>query len=214
MLVPTVVLITVNERLYGGLTPYAAVPGDPTGADSLGDYLERFPRLVTAAHRSRTSGSSSGRRSARSRSSRSSCWPASLRERLAVALPDVVDVEVTAGFLAALCAAQVARRGVPRARVIEETRSSPAASCCPRCRSAPRCAPGRCATRRAIGAALAALDARRERVAAGRRRARRRELAPPDGPLPWGGAEVVVARPSPRRVVFLLARELWREREL
>src|SRR3712207_8032142 len=32
----------------------------------------------------------------------------SVRERLSVALPSVVDVEVTAGFLVALCAAQVA----------------------------------------------------------------------------------------------------------
>jgi hypothetical protein len=40
---------SLNDVLYGGLTPYAAKlgGGSPTGADSLGDYLERTPRLVT-----------------------------------------------------------------------------------------------------------------------------------------------------------------------
>ena len=83
------------------------MPGDPTGASSFSDYVERSERLVTL-------------------------WVdldwgilvwapfgalaffalellvRSLRERLHVALPSVVDVEVTAGFLVALCAAQVA----------------------------------------------------------------------------------------------------------
>ncbi|HEV2813811.1 MAG TPA: hypothetical protein VGW10_11225, partial [Solirubrobacteraceae bacterium] len=47
VLVPAVMLITVNERLYGGLTPYAAVPGDATGASSAGDYAARAERLLT-----------------------------------------------------------------------------------------------------------------------------------------------------------------------
>jgi hypothetical protein len=40
---------TVNERLYGGPTPWSAgKPGvTATGAESVGDYLARIPRLVT-----------------------------------------------------------------------------------------------------------------------------------------------------------------------
>jgi hypothetical protein len=40
---------SLNDVLYGGVTPYAARlgGGSPTGAASLGDYLERIGRLVT-----------------------------------------------------------------------------------------------------------------------------------------------------------------------
>jgi hypothetical protein len=40
---------TVNERLYGGPTPWSAnKPGvTATGAESVGDYLGRIPRLIT-----------------------------------------------------------------------------------------------------------------------------------------------------------------------
>src|SRR4051812_46115448 len=42
-----VVFITINDRLYGGLTPYAARahPGSATGLDDLGDLLGRIPRV-------------------------------------------------------------------------------------------------------------------------------------------------------------------------
>jgi hypothetical protein len=44
-----VVYATVNERLYGGPTPWSAnPPGETaTGASGLVDYVERIPRLVT-----------------------------------------------------------------------------------------------------------------------------------------------------------------------
>ena len=40
---------TLNERLYGGFTPWSALPSgvSPTGAETLGEHLERLPRLVT-----------------------------------------------------------------------------------------------------------------------------------------------------------------------
>jgi hypothetical protein len=43
-----VVYATINDRLYGGLVPSAvAASGEPpTGADSVGEYLERAPRLA------------------------------------------------------------------------------------------------------------------------------------------------------------------------
>jgi hypothetical protein len=44
-----VLYATLNERLYGGLTPWSALPSgvSPTGAETLGEHLERLPRLVT-----------------------------------------------------------------------------------------------------------------------------------------------------------------------
>ena len=44
-----VLYATLNEQLYGGPTPWSALPSgiSPTGADTLGEHLERLPRLVT-----------------------------------------------------------------------------------------------------------------------------------------------------------------------
>ena len=39
---------SLNERLYGGLTPLAVADAPATGASSLSDYAERLPRLVGA----------------------------------------------------------------------------------------------------------------------------------------------------------------------
>ena len=38
--------VSLNERLYGGLTPLAALDGPATGASTAGEHLERAPRLV------------------------------------------------------------------------------------------------------------------------------------------------------------------------
>src|SRR5215207_9287497 len=48
MVASIVVYATINDRLFGGLTPYAASSSgrSPTGADSLGEHLERLPRLA------------------------------------------------------------------------------------------------------------------------------------------------------------------------
>ncbi len=44
-----VLYATLNERLYGGFTPWSQLPSgvSPTGADTVGEYLERVPRLLT-----------------------------------------------------------------------------------------------------------------------------------------------------------------------
>jgi hypothetical protein len=44
-----VLYATLNERLYGGPTPWSALPGglSPTGASSVAMHLERAPRLLT-----------------------------------------------------------------------------------------------------------------------------------------------------------------------
>jgi hypothetical protein len=48
MVASVVVYATINDRLFGGLTPYAASSSgrNPTGAGSLGEHLERLPRLA------------------------------------------------------------------------------------------------------------------------------------------------------------------------
>ncbi len=48
MVASIVVYATVNDRLFGGLTPYAASSSarSPTGADSLWEHVERLPRLA------------------------------------------------------------------------------------------------------------------------------------------------------------------------
>jgi hypothetical protein len=211
VLVPAVALLTANERLYGGVTPYAAVPGHPTGADSVVDYLERFPRIVGILLDPQHG---------------LFVWAPvgvlallalellarSLRERLAVALPGVVHIEVTAGFLAALCAVQllVAVFGAPAlegdwfpGRDLLPALTVGAALCAWGLRHAPRAGTALAAATVGAGAWLL-LGARLGDAS----------LAPPDGPLPWGGAEVVVCAVVSATAVALLGRELWREREL
>src|SRR5204862_515034 len=48
MVASIVVYATLDDRLYGGLTPYAAMASgrSPTGADSVGGHLARAPRLA------------------------------------------------------------------------------------------------------------------------------------------------------------------------
>ncbi|HEY6758831.1 MAG TPA: hypothetical protein VI318_05050 [Baekduia sp.] len=48
VLTSAVVYITVNDRLFGGLTPHDVARGGATGASGLGDHLARAPRLATA----------------------------------------------------------------------------------------------------------------------------------------------------------------------
>jgi hypothetical protein len=101
-----VLYVSINDRLYGGLTPYAVLPADETatGAQGLGDYVGRVPRLLWV-----WVGPPQGLLLwapvcalgfvavwllARSR-----------RERLARLLPEQVDVEVAGGFLVTICAA-------------------------------------------------------------------------------------------------------------
>jgi hypothetical protein len=103
VLTSAVLYVTVGDRLFGGLTPHDVARGGATGASGVAGHLERAPRLATA-------------------------WAGdegillwapffllafvalwrlwrSRRERLAVAVFDQVDVEVTAIFLALIVAA-------------------------------------------------------------------------------------------------------------
>lgn len=106
VLISLIVYISVNGRLYGGWTPYSAnaAPGPPTAIEGVGDVVDRLPRVATlwldpafglllyAPFLALGFGSLWLLRQSR-------------RDRLSRAFPAEVDVEVAAGFLAAICAA-------------------------------------------------------------------------------------------------------------
>ena len=104
----TVLFVSINDRLYGGLTPYAVLPEgeSATGAHGLAAHLERWPRLLWL-----WVGPPEGLL----------LWaPAcalafvalgllarSRREHLARVLGEQADVEVTTAFLLTICATTV-----------------------------------------------------------------------------------------------------------
>ena len=108
VLTSAVLFISINDRLFGGLTPYApsVAPHGGTGAASFGDALARAPRLVGLLV-DRDDGLL--RWAPFLAMALVGLWLLwrSLRDRLALAVPDQVHVEVTAGFLAAVAAAQL-----------------------------------------------------------------------------------------------------------
>ena len=103
-----VLYVSINDRLYGGVTPYAVLPEGETatGAHGLAEHMERWPRLLWL-----WVGPPEGLL----------LWAPicalafvalwllvrSRRERLARVIGEQADVEVTAGFLVAICAAAV-----------------------------------------------------------------------------------------------------------
>ena len=96
VLTSAVVYVTVNDRLFGGLTPHDVARGGATGASGVGEHLERAP----------TAGDRLGRPdegllvwSPFSLLAFVALWRLwrSRRERLAVAVVDQVDVEVDGG---------------------------------------------------------------------------------------------------------------------
>jgi hypothetical protein len=98
---------SLNERLYGGLTPLAAADGPVTGATSTGDYLGRIPRLASLWL---DPGSGLLRWApvlALALLGAGLLWR-SRRERLARLLPEQRDAEHAAFLALAVCAGQVA----------------------------------------------------------------------------------------------------------
>jgi hypothetical protein len=108
VLISVVVFVTVNGRLFGGPTPYAASVADdaPTGAGDLGDYAARLPRLLTLWLGPETGILLTAPFLVLAFVSVWMLWR-SRRERLSRAFPGEVDVEVAAGFLGAIGAAAV-----------------------------------------------------------------------------------------------------------
>ena len=102
-----VMFVSVNDRLYGGVTPYAVLPPPgATGADGVGAHLGRWPRLLGLWADPDTGLALWAPFALLALAALALLWRAR-RERLVAALPQLVDVEVGAGFLAAACAAQV-----------------------------------------------------------------------------------------------------------
>jgi hypothetical protein len=105
-LTSAVVYVTVNDRLFGGLTPHDVARGGATGVWGLADHLARWPRLARVwldpdhgllvwAPFVLLAFVALGL-----------LWR-SRRDRLAVAVADQVDVEVAAALLALIAAAVV-----------------------------------------------------------------------------------------------------------
>ena len=103
-----VLFVSINDRLYGGLTPYAVLPEgvSPTRAHGLAHHLERWPRLVWL-----WVGPPQGLLlwAPLCALAFAAVWllARSRREHLARVLGDQVDVEVTAGFLVTIAAAAI-----------------------------------------------------------------------------------------------------------
>lgn len=192
VLTSAVVYITVNDRLFGGLTPVSArlADGSATGASGLGEHLARIPRVLGALV---------------DRDAGALVWAPVLglavvalgllarsrRERLAVAIPGQIDVEVSATLLALIGAAGVVSAAVARPSLDGAWLVSPDVVAVLPCAVA-LVALGLRRHQR-VGALLAALTlagsvwllvAARVDDTAG--------TAPPQGPLPWGGVERVL----------------------
>ena len=188
-----VLYVTVNDNLYGGPFP-AALLSDPgaTGASGIGAHLARAPRLL-GLWIDRDVGLL--RWAPFAALSFVALWllARSRRERLALALSSQIDVEVTATFYALLCGATVAF-----AVFLAPTIAGPwfagheltcvlapgAALAAWGLRRLPRT--GRALAALTLVASLWLLVAARVDGGAG--------VAPPAGPLPWGGVEHVLPR--------------------
>jgi hypothetical protein len=109
LLIGAVVYVTLNDRLFGGLTPAAArrAPGPPTGADSLSDYAGRIPRLLTALVDPHHGLLRWAPLFALAGVGLLLLWR-SQRDRLAVIASDQVDVEVAAGLCGLIAAVALA----------------------------------------------------------------------------------------------------------
>ncbi|MFL5264939.1 MAG: hypothetical protein ACJ79L_21260 [Anaeromyxobacteraceae bacterium] len=188
-----VLYVTVDDNLYGGPFP-AALLSNPgaTGASGVGAHLARAPRLL-GLWIDRDVGLL--RWAPFAALSFVALWllARSRRERLALALSSQVDVEVTAGFYALLCGATVGF-----ATFLAPTIAGPwfagheltcvlapgAALAAWGLRRLPRT--GRALAAITLVASLWLLVAARFDAGTG--------LAPPGGPVPWGGVEQVLPR--------------------
>ncbi len=193
VLFSAVLFVTLTDRLFGGFTPYAASlsPGGALGADSVGEVLERWPRLV-GWWLDRDDGML--RWAPFAALGLAALWLLwrSRRDRLAVAVPDQVHVEVVAAFLAALCGVQllVATFLAPAlhgdwapARLLLPVVPIGAGLAAWGLRHAPR-----------AGTALAAITLAATGWLLLGARLGDGGLQPPSGPLPWGGVEDVLPR--------------------
>ncbi|HEU4658896.1 MAG TPA: hypothetical protein VFR97_15310 [Capillimicrobium sp.] len=193
VLFSAVMYVSLVDRLYGGLTPYASslADGGGIGASSLGAVLDRWPRLV-GWWLDRDDGVL--RWAPFAALGFVSLWLLwrSRRDRLAVAVGDQVHVEVAAAFLAGLCALQLAvatflapamHGDWAPARLLLPVAPVGAALAGWGLRHAPR-----------AGAALAAITVAGTAWLLAGLRLGDGGLQPPSGPVPWGGAQDLLPR--------------------
>jgi hypothetical protein len=192
VLTSAVVYITINDRIFGGLTPASSrlSSGSPTGADDAGGWLERVPRVL-GVFVDRDGGAL--RWAPVLALALVALWVLwrSRRERLATIIDDQIDVEVTSTLLALVAAAGLLSAAFARPSL-----------------HGPWLVPPDVVVILPAAAALGALALRRhQRVAAvltavtvagsiwllaGARLGDDAGVAPPQGPLPWGGVERVL----------------------
>jgi hypothetical protein len=188
-----VLYVTVDDRLYGGPFP-AALLSDPgaTGASGIGAHLARAPRLV-GLWIDRDVGLL--RWAPFAALAFVAIWLLlrSRRERLAIALSDQVDVEVTAAFYVAICGATVAFATFLAPTIAGAAFPGHELTCI----LAPGAALAAWALRRMprAGRVLAALTlVASVWVVAVARFDADGAVSPPHGPQPWAGVERVLPR--------------------
>lgn len=195
ILTSAVVYITLNERLYAGLSPYSARlsgEGPPTGADEAAEYVDRLPRLLGVWIDEDVGLLRWVPFAALAGVALWLLWR-SRRERLAVAVTDQVEVEAAAALMALLAATAVGVAAIGAPALHGDWLVQPellvalppgAALAAWGLRHAPR-----------AGAALAALTLVASAwLLLGARLDDRAGLAPPQGSLPWGGGQDVLPR--------------------
>ena len=108
VLISVVFYVSINARLFGGLTPVAAsaIAHPPTGAASVGDYLGRLPRVAELFFAPRLGLLLTAPLLAMAFVSIALAWR-SRRARLARVLPEAADVEVAVQLMAAICLAAI-----------------------------------------------------------------------------------------------------------
>jgi hypothetical protein len=194
VLFSAVVFITVNDTLYGGLTPYSAslAHDSPTGASGLGGHLARAPRLL-GLWIDRDYGVV--RWAPFALMAFAALWllARSRHAGLARIVSAQIDVEVSAAFLAAICAATTlvgaflypTIAGTHFAgRPLVCAFPAGAALAAWSLRRFPRS--GAALAVLTVAATVWLLVAVRVDTHAG--------VAPPHGPLPWAGAQAVLPR--------------------
>lgn len=188
-----VLFVTLTDRLYGGVTPYASslAPGGGIDATSVGDVLERWPRLAGWWLDHDDGMLRWAPFAAMGAVGLWLLWR-SRRDRLALAVPAQVHVDVAAGFLAALCGVQllVAAFLAPAlhgdwspARLLLPVAPVGAGLAAWGLRHAPR-----------AGAALAAVTLAGTAWLLAGARLGGGGLQPPAGRVPWGGVQDVLPR--------------------
>ncbi|MCW3041559.1 MAG: hypothetical protein JWM31_3464 [Solirubrobacterales bacterium] len=194
ILTSAVVYVTIDDRVFGGLTPASARPAgvSPTGADGFTEHLARVPRILGALV-DRDVGLLVWAPVAALALAGGVLLVRSRRERLAAFVADQVDVEVGGGLLALLLAAGLATAALARPSLHGPWLVPPDVLVVLPCAAALGALALRRLPRTALVLTVLTLASSAWFVA-GMRLGDDAGVAPPRGPLPWGGVERVLPR--------------------